>query len=138
MAYDERDGRRGGGPGWRGDDGFGGGWGNQVPRPHRRGDRGWRGQGDDPDDGGERYGAGGGWYGPGMAEGDYLYGDPGRHQETGEAPLRPRRHRRASAHDIGTGGTVRRLGARDYAIARHDPHYAEWRAPADGRARPRL
>jgi hypothetical protein len=32
MAYNERDGGRG--PEWRGDEGFGGGWGNQVPRPH--------------------------------------------------------------------------------------------------------
>ena len=125
MAYDERDGRRGGGPGWRGDDGFGGGWGNQVPRPHRRGDRGWRGRSDDADDGGERYGAGGGWYGPGMVEGDYLYGDPGRHHETGE-PRFGRAGIGSFGYDIGTGGMFGG-SARDDAIARHDPDYADWR-----------
>src|SRR5687767_10739952 len=39
MAHDDRSGRGGRegarGPGWRGDDSFGGGWGNQVPRPQR-------------------------------------------------------------------------------------------------------
>src|SRR5947208_1643821 len=56
MAHDERGrgGRRerdGRGPEWRGDEGFGGGWGNQVPRPQRLGDRASRGMSDDPDHG---------------------------------------------------------------------------------------
>jgi hypothetical protein len=52
---------RGRGPEWRGDEGFGGGWGNQTPRPHRMGDRNWRGESDDPDYGLPRYGEGGTW-----------------------------------------------------------------------------
>jgi hypothetical protein len=119
MAYDERDGRRGRGPGWRGDDGFGGGWGNQVPRPHRLGDRNWRGQSDDPDDGS------GGWYGHGAAEGDYLYGDPGRYHETG-APRFGRAGIGGFGHDIGVAG-MPSSSAREFAIARSDPHYSDWR-----------
>ena len=60
MAHDERYERereRGRGPGWRGDDSFGGGWGNQTARPQRLGDRGRRPY-DDPDYGAERYGSG--------------------------------------------------------------------------------
>jgi hypothetical protein len=119
MAYDERDGRRGRGPGWRGEDSFGGGWGNQVPRPHRLGDRNWRGQADDPDDGA------GGWYGPGAAAGDYLYGDPGRYHETG-GPRFGRAGSGGFGYDIGTAG-MPGGSAREFAIARNDPHYAEWR-----------
>src|SRR3954453_8718249 len=91
MAID--DGRRGPrreredrGPEWRGDEGFGGGWGNQVPRPQRPGDRASRGMSDAPDHG-PRYGAGagpgygGGWDGPGGAESDYRYGGPGLDSE---------------------------------------------------------
>src|SRR3954465_14816820 len=88
MAHDEPRGRRWRdrseraerGPEGRGDDGFGGGWGNQVPRPHRLGDRNYRGPSDDPDYG-PRYGEGGahgygagGWYGPDAAGSDYRYG----------------------------------------------------------------
>ena len=62
MAHDDRSdrgGREGArGPEWRGGDSFGGGWGNQTPRPHRMGDRNFRGPSDDPDYGLERYGAG--------------------------------------------------------------------------------
>jgi hypothetical protein len=126
MAYDERDGRRGRGPGWRGDDSFGGGWGNQVPRPHRLGDRDWRGRSDEPDYGGEGYSAGGGWYGPGTADSDYLYGDPGRYHEAGE-PRFGRAGIGGFGHDIGAAGMFG-SSAREFAIARHDPHYADWRA----------
>ena len=115
MAQDQRDGGRGRGPGWRGDDGFGGGWGNQVPRPHRLGDRDWRGQSDDPE------GGAGGWFGPGTQDGDYLYGDPGRYHEAGG----PRFGRAGGGgQDIGTAG-IGRSSAREFAIA--DPHYADWR-----------
>lgn len=56
----DRDGRdRGRELGWRGDDSFGGGWGNQTPRPQRMGDRNFRGESDDPDAGAPRYGGGG-------------------------------------------------------------------------------
>jgi hypothetical protein len=119
MAHDERDGRGGREPGWRGDDSFGGGWGNQVPRPHRLGDRNWRGQSDLPD-----YGAGG-WYGPGAADAGFLYGDPGRYRETGE-PRFGRAGIGDFGHDIGTAGMAR-SSAREFAVARHDPHYADWR-----------
>ena len=62
MAHDDRyerdrDRERGRGPGWRGDNSFGGGWGNQTARPQRLGDRGRRPY-DDPDYGAERYGSG--------------------------------------------------------------------------------
>ena len=84
MAHDdrfERDGPRGGGPRWRGDAGFGGGWGNQNPRPQRLGDRDWRRPGDDPDYGAERYGAGQGeGFGESIAassEPDSIFGAPG-------------------------------------------------------------
>ena len=64
MAYDDRDEReraRSRRPEWRGDDSFGGGWGNQTPRPERLGDRNSRGLTDDPEYGQERYGPGGRW-----------------------------------------------------------------------------
>src|SRR5262245_43301671 len=62
MAYDDRFERehareRSRGPEWRGDDSFGGGWGNQTSRPQRLGDR-TRRPVDDPDYGMERYGGG--------------------------------------------------------------------------------
>jgi len=120
MAYDERDGGRRRGPGWRGDDSFGGGWGNQVPRPHRLGDRNWRGSSDESDDGPSA-----GWFGPGVAESDYLYGDPGRYHESGE-PRFARAGIGRFGHDIGAGAMFG-SSARDFAIARHDPHYSDWR-----------
>jgi hypothetical protein len=152
MAHDER--RRGGEradrrPEWRGDEGFGGGWGNQVPRPHRLGDRNFRGPGDDPDygprygeGGGHGYGSGGDWYGPDTTSGDYLYGGPGLDAEFG-GPRFDRAdvgsvgshgvHPVASASSPGYGmgaGAMFGSSAREFAIrreARHDPHYAEWR-----------
>jgi hypothetical protein len=157
MAYDERDGgrRRGrgrgrergeGGPDWRGDEGFGGGWGNQVP--HRLGDRGWRGRSDEPDFGGETYlpGAGhgyrAGWYGPDVTYGDYRYGGPGFDPEFSGGP----RFDRADVGSVGShgvhpvaspsspaygAGAMFGNSAREFAIRReaaaHDPHYADWR-----------
>ena len=152
MAYDER--RRGRrqerderGPEWRGDEGFGGGWGNQVPRPQRLGDRAYRGMSDDPDYG-PRYGAGGahgyggGWYGPNAADSDYRYGGPGLDSEfagprfdradvgsVGSEAVHPVSS--ASSPGYGTGAGMFGSSARDFAIRqeaqRHDPHYAEWR-----------
>jgi hypothetical protein len=140
MAHDDgRGGRRQEreerGPEWRGEDGFGGGWGNQVPRPHRS----HRGPGDDRDYR-PPHGENGGWYGPEAADGDYRYGGPGLDSEfTG-----PRRagagradtygvHPAASAsgpgYGLGAGGMFG-SSARDFrpeAEQRHDPHYAEWR-----------
>jgi hypothetical protein len=133
MAYDER--RRGRGRDeraleWRGDEGFGGGWGNQVPRPHHPGRRGPRFMGDDPD-----YGPlhGGGWYGPDAADSDYRYGGPGLDSEFGGPRLdraefgaaRSRNARPISSesrldHGLGAGMFGREA-------QRHDPHYAEWR-----------
>jgi hypothetical protein len=148
MAHD--DGRRGRrhereeraerGPEWRGEDGFGGGWGNQVPRPHRPGDRSHRGPGDDPDHR-ARYGEGGGWYGPDAAGGDYRYGGPGLDSEqSGPRFDRADPGRTHGAHPIASSspsydmGAAARFGslAREFAIRReaqqrHDPHYAEWR-----------
>src|SRR5690348_11525824 len=154
MAYDER--RRGRGergprgPEWRGDDGFGPGWGNQVPRPQRLGDRAYRGPSDDPDYGprygagaGHGYGAGGGWYGPDAADSDYRYGGPGLDAEFGGGPRFDRAdvgsvgshgvHPVASASSPGYGmgaGFGFGSSARAFAIRserhRHDPHYAEW------------
>ena len=155
MAYD--DGRRGRrergrrgerGPEWRGDDGFGGGWGNQVPRPHRLGDRDYRGPSDDPDYG-PRYGAGGShgyggdWYGPDAADSDYRYGGPGLDAEfggprfdradvgsVGSHGVHPVASASSPAYDIGAGAAFG-SSARDFAIRRdarrHDPHYADWR-----------
>ena len=127
MAYDER--RRGRrrerderGPEWRGDEGFGGGWGNQVPRPRRLGG--------DPDYG-PRYG--GGWYGPDSADSDYRYGGPGLESEFGGPRLD--RAEFGSAHSrnarpISSDSRLNYgLGAGTFGreATHHDPHYAEWR-----------
>ena len=126
MAHDDRyDRERGRGPGWRGDDSFGGGWGNQTARPQRLGDRGRRPY-DDPDFGGERYGSGA----PAGYGADYgLTGDP---EGFSIAP----------GYDAGFGGGWRFGGgitpggnfvssARRYAeigqSSHADPHYSEWR-----------
>jgi len=154
MAID--DGRRGPrrerddrGPEWRGDEGFGGGWGNQVPRPQRLGDRSHRGTGDDTDNG-PRYGAGeghgygsGNWYGPDATSADYRYGGPGLDSEYGGP-----RFDRADVDSVGSHGVhpvssasspaygpdsggMSGNSAREFAIVRearrYDPHYAEWR-----------
>ena len=98
MAYDERDDGRG--PGWRGGDSFGGGWGNQIPRSRRSRGREWRDPGDDYDRG---------WH----------------DDEAGSA-----RFRRAGIGDFGDDiGTAAMTGgsARDFDIARRDPHYSDWR-----------
>ena len=156
MAHDERRGRRwrdrgeGGerGPEWRGDEGFGGGWGNQVPRPHRLGDRFFRSPGDDPDYG-PRYGEGGAhghgagdWYGPEASFGDYRYGGPGLDAEfggprfdrvdvgsVGSHASHPVASASSPAYAMGAGGMFG-SSAREFAIrreAQRDPHYAEWR-----------
>ena len=149
MAHGNRRGGRGPrqderGPEWRGDEGFGGGWGNQVPDPHRVGDRNWRGQPDDPY-ADERSGAGAGdyardgWFGQPVATGDYRYGGPGLDSEFGDGP-------RFDQVDVGRAGghgaypvaSPSNLGfgmgadgmfshsAREYALTR-DPHYSDWR-----------
>lgn len=139
MANDERRRRRERAPEWRGDEGFGGGWGNQVPRPHRLGDRAHRGPRDDPDYG-PRYGEGGGWYGPDAADSDYRYGGPGLDSEFA-GPRFDRAdvgsvgseaaHPVSSASSPGYGTGMFGSSAREFAIRqetqRHDPHYAEWR-----------
>lgn len=92
MAHDDRSGRSGRdgarAPQWRGDDSFGGGWGNQTPRPQRLGDRGGRPL-DDPDHGAERYGAG-----PAEGYGGESYGPTG---DPGSFALAP-------GYDAGFGG----------------------------------
>ena len=146
MAYDdryERDGPRGDGPRWRGDPAFGGGWGNQNPRPQRLGDRDWRRPGDDPDYGAERYGAGQGeGYGEGIAassEPDSIFGAPGYDAgfggprfdrvdvgSTGSHGVHPV----SSAYGgvYGAGPEMRSSARRYAALGRHgDPNYAEWR-----------
>ena len=146
MAFDERGrGRRRErderGPEWRGGEGFGGGWGNQVPRPHRLGAR---GEGDDTDYG-PRYGGSGGydyggWYGPDTADRDYLYGGPGldaayggpsfdRADVGGVGSHAVHPEASPSSPSYGAGGMLG-SSAREFAIvreSRHDPHYAEWR-----------
>ena len=114
-------------PDWRGDEGFGGGWGNQVPRPHRAGGPGFGSRYD------ERADAGGDWYGPDTAYGGYRYGGPGLDAGNGWPRrtdfARARRAGAGQAYVIGTGGAFGTT-ARDFPYrgeARHDPHYAEWR-----------
>jgi hypothetical protein len=130
MAYDdryERERERSRGPGWRGDDSFGGGWGNQTARPQRLGDRDRRPY-DDPEYGAERYGPGaatgyGAGYGlTGDAEGFPITGG------TGAFGVHP-----ASSPFAGgvTPGGGYASSARAFAeIGRQghvDPHYAAWR-----------
>jgi hypothetical protein len=120
MANDER--RRGEqATEWRGDDGFGGGWGNQVPRPHRLADR----------DYGPRFGEGGGWYGPDAADGGYLYGGPGVDADSGGTRFdRAGRGRSAAQPIASVSGQEHAMGAGarfGEAARRHDPHYADWR-----------
>ena len=102
MAYNERDGRRGWGreTQWRGDQGFGGGWGNQTARPQ-------------PLD--ERYGAGG----PGGA--DLTSGGPGFDAGFGGPRFDHADVASASAYRSGFGGSGRESMIAD------DPHYAQWR-----------
>ncbi|MBV9883588.1 MAG: DUF2171 domain-containing protein [Sphingomonadaceae bacterium] len=125
----EREERAGRGPEWRGDDGFGGGWGNQIPRPHRLGARPYDGPGDDSGDE-SRYGAGGGWYGPDAAASDYRYGGPGLDAERQEP-----RFERADRGDRRYGASMLGRSAYDFSFQqraerarqRHDPHYSDWR-----------
>ena len=141
MAYDERDDRRRRGWGresqWRGDPSFGGGWGNQLPRAHRLGDRAFSGPGDDPDYGAERYGPGGpAGYGADLVGGGYNYG-PGFDPEFHGGPRFDRAdvgsvgthgvHPVSSASSPGYGGGLFGNSARDFAITRRDPQYREWR-----------
>jgi hypothetical protein len=156
MGFDDR--RRGGprergwrgepAPEWRGDEGFGGGWGNQVPRPHRLGGRDDRGPGGDLDYGpryseGTQY-AGGGWYGPDATGGGYVYGGPGLDTEfrgprfdraevgsAGGHGGHPVSSSSSPGYDMGAGAmfgsSAREFAIRREAEARHDPQYAEWR-----------
>ncbi|HKR23944.1 MAG TPA: DUF2171 domain-containing protein, partial [Allosphingosinicella sp.] len=122
MAYDERDDRRRRGWGresqWRGDPSFGGGWGNQLSRPHRLDDRGFSGPGDNPD------------FGADLTSGGYGYG-PGYDPDFSGGP----RFDRADAGGIGTHGAhaIASPSGPAYGfgqsgiLRRHDPHYAEWR-----------
>lgn len=121
MAYDDRNQRRdrfwGRETAWRGDQGFGGGWGNQTARadPYYEGQRGGydgeiapgRGYsfGYDPEYGGR----------PRFERGDV--GTHGVHPATSIG---------GPDYRIGPGGSFA-SSARDFAIRRHDPHYAEWR-----------
>ena len=155
MAYDDRDGGRRRGRGhwrddersewgreteWRGDQGFGGGWGNQTARPQRLGDRDDRGRpGDDADyirserfRGGEPVGYGRDFGGGG----GFDYGGPGFDANfsggprfdradvgsTGTHGVHPVSSASSPAYGAGTGGS-----AREYEILRHDPHYSAWR-----------
>jgi hypothetical protein len=145
MAYDQRGGRRDRGPEWRGDDGFGGGWGNQVPRPHRLGDRNWRGQlDDDGPERGEPYVGGyrgddyddrspGGWQSGGIGTDAEFSGPRFDRADVGSAGSHGV-HPVASASAPGYGGAGFGSSAREHAIRRqaerrhHDPHYRDWRA----------
>jgi len=141
MAHDDRDERRNRGWGretqWRGDQSFGGGLGNQVPRPQRLGDRDFRGPADDPEHGAARYGPGEpSGYGADLTGGASSYG-PGFDPEFRGGP----RFDRADVGSVGThgahpvsspsspayGGGMFGSSARDFAIRRQDPHYSEWR-----------
>ena len=108
MAHDDRYERERGGSGgretqWRGDNSFGGGWGNQTPRPTRLGDRNARGESDDPEHGLERYGGGaasgyggGGGFGP-TTDPDSFFSAPGYDAEFGGP--------RFDRADVGSTGT---------------------------------
>lgn len=119
MAYDEQDGgpRRGRGrwpneergddgwgrpTQWRGDQGFGGGWGNQTARPQSLGDR---------------YRAAG----PSDYDSDLTAGGPGFDAGFGAPRFDRADVSSASAYGGGFGRS-----AREYMIA-NDPHYAQWR-----------
>lgn len=142
MAYDDRHAGRRRGLGWRGDPAFGDGWGNQVPRAQRG--RGWRDRGEDPYADTERHGAAdpggyaGGDYGPLRDADDLYYGGPGFDAGFGSGP----RFDRVDIGSVGTHGVhpvsspsspaygfggLYGSSAREDAIRRHDPHYAEWR-----------
>lgn len=92
---------------WRGEPAFGGGWGNQQPRPERLGDRGLR-QHDDSWAEGRA-----GDYGP--IGSDLEHGGPGYDAglRTCTAGYDVHRVSRRYGSDIGTG---------------FDPHYSEWRS----------
>ncbi|WP_243451073.1 DUF2171 domain-containing protein [Sphingosinicella sp. CPCC 101087] len=154
MAYDDRHDRGRGhdrerGREWRGEGRPRRDW---EPRPQRLGDRGWRGERDDPEYGMERYG-------PGRAEGfggedyapssdpDSYFAAPGYDPEfggprfdrldvgsTGTHGVHPVSSMYGAdyrgAAGVAPGGTFN-SSARRYAeigrSGRHDPHYAEWR-----------
>ncbi len=124
---------------WRGDPAFGGGWGNQLPRPQRLGDRSWR-EGDDPWADADRYGGYGipGDFGPINRDSRLHQGGPGYDASfggprfdradvgsTGTHGVHPAST--ALGRDLGAGPGFYGSSAREYAIARHDPHYSEWR-----------
>jgi hypothetical protein len=154
MASDDRNDRdreraRGRALEWRGDDSFGGGWGNQTSRPQRLGDRGGR-PGDDPEHGQERYG--GGLAGDAFGQD---YGGPGEPSTFDMAPgydpsFGGSRFDRVDVGSVGShgvhpvssvfGGDYNAFGpsggfrssARRFAELQrhghHDPHYSEWRS----------
>ena len=155
MAHDdryERDRERGRGPEWRGDDSFGGGWGNQAPRPQRLGDRGRRPV-DDPDYGQERYGGGAEWNQPGEASGGGAAPDSFSIAPGYDASFAGPRFDRVDVGSVGShgvhpvssvyggdlsgpfgiqpgggyGSSARRF-AEMGRQGHHDPHYAEWRS----------
>ena len=101
-------------PDWRGDEGFGGGWGNQVPRPHRAGGPGFGSRYD------ERADAGGDWYGPDTAYGGYRYGGPGLDAGNGWPRrtdfARARRAGAGQAYVIGTGGAFGTTARDEFAF----------------------
>jgi hypothetical protein len=120
---------------WRGDDSFGGGWGNQTSRPQRLGDRGRR-PSDHPERGAERYG---GRSEPGnfeLAPGDDAsFGGPRFDRVDVGSVGRHGVHPAASVFQgdfSGPFGADSRSSAHRYAeMGRHghrDPHYAEWRS----------
>lgn len=120
---------------WSGDPSFGTGWGNQTARPQRLGDRDDRRPVDDPYAEAERfdrnlrdrYYAGGPdlRYGPGLDAGfggpRFDRADVGSIGSHGAHPVAS-----VSGGSYGFGGEFGN-SAREFAIQRHDPHYAEWR-----------
>lgn len=120
---------------WRGDAAFGGGWGNQMPRPQRLGDRDWHRPTDDPYAGADRYGAAGD-YGPVTAD-SLRYGGPGFDASFGGPRFDRADVGSTGTHGVhpvstpfggGVGGAIPSASsARSYTLAQRDPHYEEWR-----------
>jgi hypothetical protein len=104
---------------WRGDPSFGGGWGNQLPRPQRFGDRSWRGA-DDPWADAERYG---GDYGPFGRDSELDHGGPGFDASYGGPRFDRAEFGSTASHGFAAGS------ARSHANSpRHDLQYSQWRS----------
>ncbi|MDP8993815.1 MAG: DUF2171 domain-containing protein [Pseudomonadota bacterium] len=145
------------GPGWRGDESFAGGWGNQTPRAERLGDREGREWRDDlaPERYGgaieEGYGSGES-FGTSSPDPDAFHAAPGHDAEfagprfdradigsTGTHGVHPVASASGAAyHGYGASAGGFRSSARRYAMMNrdrgrsggghpHDPHYSEWR-----------